>query len=931
MRGSAMTWRQLLAQRHAAPFIGREREQELFRLNFLYQIPAYLIFALHGPAGAGKSTLIARYRAIAEEHDAVTVRVDATQAAAVRDRTIMATMLDMARQFSAAGTPLTAFEERYATYQTCRQMIAEDFGAPDGVFGILHNANEADTVQAEVWSKYLFERFGNRTKIALVKDPVATLTQTFVSDINAWATVRTILLCFDDWEHTGPHLESWLPGLLTQHEMRTDIWLVIASESPLGEAWEAFRRVTVSLAVQPFTEDETHAYLTAHNVSDPARVTDVVTFSGGLPLLVSLLAGATGGSPADLALTPVDRYLKWLDDARQRDAVLQCAAARYLNADVAAALVGEADAAALLAWLEHMPGLMKGPDAWCYHAEIRRRLLAFAQQQSPGLVQTAHTRLLAYYRNRSAGVPRFEDAGWRRDWLEALYHGLMIANGPTIQQGIAIFFAALRSDYALSGDVVRTWQQAADAQLTRNDVIMWSHLLQGLWAALEDRDWDEVLALCEAVVGRDDLSEEARREAEAFLQIVGARLHPISPEPEAVEPPAETATLPEPAVAEHEMAVEAEAAKPPELAPSEARLTESATPEAEPAGEAEAVLRVEEEEAASPEATPPEPPTEQPTIPIEMAGVAEAEIDVEAADYVHRADAYLRLGEYKNAIADYGKAIALDPNFEKAYYNRGLAYAQQQQYPEAVADLTQAIALDPEHATAYYNRGLVHARQNDLVQAIADYDQAIAQAPAEAAFYNSRANAYYKIGDHQRAIADYDQAIKRDPAYADAYLNRGLAYATIEEYRQAIADYNQAIALNPESAIAYNYRGLAYARLQQVARALEDYDRALLLNPQFATAHNNRGLCFVRLGNYELALAEYQKAIDVDPQYATAHYNAACAAALNHNAAVACAWLEKAIRLAPRYQAMARRDSDFDAIREDTTFQTLTAGETAGG
>ena len=91
MRGSATTWQHLLTQRDGALFIGREREQELFRLNFLYQIPAYLIFNLYGPAGVGKSTLINRYRAIAEAHEAITVYIDAKQATAIEARTILDT------------------------------------------------------------------------------------------------------------------------------------------------------------------------------------------------------------------------------------------------------------------------------------------------------------------------------------------------------------------------------------------------------------------------------------------------------------------------------------------------------------------------------------------------------------------------------------------------------------------------------------------------------------------------------------------------------------------------------------------------------------------------------------------------------------------------------------------------------------------------
>lgn len=911
MRGSATTWQHLITQRGDTLFVGRAREQELFRFNFLYKIPAYLIFAIHGPAGVGKTVLMQQLRAIAEEHEAVTVRVDAAQAAATRQETILQTLLAIARQFAAAGTPLTAFEERYAEYLAARQIVAGDFAAPDGVFGILHNIDEENTVQAEVWHKYLFERFGNRATIDLIKTPVAALTRIFVNDVNAWATVREMLLCFDDWDDTGPHLTAWLQDLLTHHDIRTNVWIAIAGDAPLDETWLPFRTVTATFDVLPFTEDETRTYINAHHITHPGRVSDIVTFSNGLPLLANLLAGATGGTPADLALTPLDRYVKWLDEPWQRDAVLQCAAARHLDADIVSTLIPEPDAETVLAWLARTPGSVQRDGHRYLHAGLRHRLLAFAQQQSPGLVQTAHTRLLATYRGRVADENRPDDAAWRADWREALYHGLMIANGPTIQEGLTIFFDALHTSYARAGEIVQTWQQAADAQLAQNAVTRWMNVLRKLWHALETRDWDETLRLCEAIVRRDDLEHPAQHAVEAFLQTVQARLRPITPEPE--EEP-EPVAPPEPAASE----------EPP------AAVAEDVLPKAEPAGETEPVAPVEEVETAVDVPPAAEPPAEQPTVPIAPPVAAEIDPDVEAAGYVHRADVYLDMGEDERAIEEYGKAIALDPDLGKAYYHRGLVHAQQQRYAEALIDITRAIDLDPERATVYYNRGLIHARQNDLVQAIADYERAIALAPDDAEVYNSRANAYYKIRDYQRAIADYDLAIRHDPAYAGAYLNRGLAYATVEEYQQAIADYNQAIALNPENAIAYNARGLAYARLQQYARALEDYDRALEYNPQYAIAHNNRGLSLVKLNSHELALAEYRKAVAIDPQYATAHYNAACAAALANDAATACEWLEQAIRLAPRYQSMAQRDPDFDAIRESTAWNAVLSTETTG-
>ena len=55
---------------------------------------------------------------------------------------------------------------------------------------------------------------------------------------------------------------------------------------------------------------------------------------------------------------------------------------------------------------------------------------------------------------------------------------------------------------------------------------------------------------------------------------------------------------------------------------------------------------------------------------------------------------YDELGQYQTAIADYTKAIQLDPDYALAYNNRGVAYRNLGQYASADADETKACSLD---------------------------------------------------------------------------------------------------------------------------------------------------------------------------------------------------------------------------------------------
>jgi tetratricopeptide (TPR) repeat protein len=59
-----------------------------------------------------------------------------------------------------------------------------------------------------------------------------------------------------------------------------------------------------------------------------------------------------------------------------------------------------------------------------------------------------------------------------------------------------------------------------------------------------------------------------------------------------------------------------------------------------------------------------------------------------------------------------------------AYYNRALAYENLDKFNEAIADFTRAIALDPENAEAYLYRGIDKTRIGDPAGGDADIESA---------------------------------------------------------------------------------------------------------------------------------------------------------------------------------------------------------------
>ena len=134
---------------------------------------------------------------------------------------------------------------------------------------------------------------------------------------------------------------------------------------------------------------------------------------------------------------------------------------------------------------------------------------------------------------------------------------------------------------------------------------------------------------------------------------------------------------------------------------------------------------------------------------------AQAGAPRDAAYFIRFGNYKLDACDYAAAIANYDRAIALDPDDPEAYHSRGIAKTEQGDYAGAIADYDRAIALDPDGAAAYHNRGVTKAEQGDYAGAIADYDRAIVLDPDDLAAHQDRAVAKTGLGDHAGAIADY--------------------------------------------------------------------------------------------------------------------------------------------------------------------------------
>ncbi|OQW90919.1 MAG: hypothetical protein BWK78_05910 [Thiotrichaceae bacterium IS1] len=131
-----------------------------------------------------------------------------------------------------------------------------------------------------------------------------------------------------------------------------------------------------------------------------------------------------------------------------------------------------------------------------------------------------------------------------------------------------------------------------------------------------------------------------------------------------------------------------------------------------------------------------------------------------AADYLNLGVDDVERGKLEQALVNYNKAIALNPNIAEAYYNRGTLYLMQNQSNQALEDLEQAIRLNPGYAKAYCHRGTLYLGQDQFNRALADFNQAIDLNSKYLECYANRGTLYLKQNQFVLALNDLDKAVE---------------------------------------------------------------------------------------------------------------------------------------------------------------------------
>jgi tetratricopeptide (TPR) repeat protein len=184
-------------------------------------------------------------------------------------------------------------------------------------------------------------------------------------------------------------------------------------------------------------------------------------------------------------------------------------------------------------------------------------------------------------------------------------------------------------------------------------------------------------------------------------------------------------------------------------------------------------------------------------------------------------------------------ALGVDGNNFVAHTNLGLALDEKGQPDAAIAEYEKALQIQPAYAEAHNDLGNALAGVGRLTEAIAQYQKALELVPGLPQVHNNLGAALAQNGQLTEAIAHFQKAIEINPDIAGAHLNFGHALLQMGHPDEAIPHLLKALEIRPDLVDADKQLADLFLREGRLDDAITCYRRVLQRRPDDAEARLN--------------------------------------------------------------------------------------------
>lgn len=193
--------------------------------------------------------------------------------------------------------------------------------------------------------------------------------------------------------------------------------------------------------------------------------------------------------------------------------------------------------------------------------------------------------------------------------------------------------------------------------------------------------------------------------------------------------------------------------------------------------------------------------------------------------------AYIKKDEYKKAIVAIDNAMLVEQTF-MCFYVRAVAQDSLGNYSQAIADYNKAIGMNPGYQKAFFALAKTYLKNNQADEALEIANRSVQKFSNEAEAYEVRSYIYHSRGELLNAINDLSKLETMVEDVAPVLYTRGRYYFEFEQYQNAKSDFSQLLIKAPERTDALYWRARCNEEMMETEAAIDDYTHYLsIANP----------------------------------------------------------------------------------------------------
>lgn len=179
-----------------------------------------------------------------------------------------------------------------------------------------------------------------------------------------------------------------------------------------------------------------------------------------------------------------------------------------------------------------------------------------------------------------------------------------------------------------------------------------------------------------------------------------------------------------------------------------------------------------------------------------------------------RAELFILLDRYHDAIRDYNSVIAIDSTVAMTWYRLAYAKHNSDSIAYAYSDYMRSIELDSNNVDVWKDLALLTYSYDDIPTAVRAFNKVIEFEPNNPEPHKFLGIMKYRTEEHEESLKQYELFLSKGKPDASLYFNRGNSYFKLGKMEEAIADYTRAIELDSTMENAYSNRIFINSQLE---------------------------------------------------------------------------------------------------------------------